>query len=292
MVDQILDVLQDGRVLISDGALGTMLQGMGLPPGLMPELWNTENPEALRKVHRAYLDAGAQVLTANTFGANRLRLGAIGAADRAAELTRRGIALAREVAGSQAWIAASIGPTGEILEPYGSLTVSQAEDTYAEQVMAAYEAGADVLLLETHHTIEEACAAVRVAKSNTPLPVFCTFAFDARGRTMMGARPQNIATALEQAGVDAMGANCGDGPLAIVAALEGFRTATTLPLIAQSNAGVPQLGDEAGTVWDVTPDQMAAHAGAFVSLGARIVGGCCGTGPEHIARIAEALRAP
>ncbi|MHB1296431.1 MAG: homocysteine S-methyltransferase family protein [Anaerolineae bacterium] len=287
---EILDALRGGDVVIGDGALGTMLQSMGLPAGMMPELWNAENPEALRTVHRAYRDAGAQILTANTFGANRLRLRAIDAAGRAAELTRRGIELAREAAEGRAWVAASIGPTGEILEPYGTLSVSAAEDAYGEQVAAAFEAGADILLLETHHTIEEACAGVRMAKSLTPLPVFCSFAFNARGRTMMGAGPQAIAAEVEQAGADAVGANCGDGPLAIVAALEGFRTATTLPLIAQSNAGIPQLRDEAGTVWDVTPEQLAEHARTFVSLGARMVGGCCGTGPAHIARMAEALR--
>jgi 5-methyltetrahydrofolate--homocysteine methyltransferase len=290
MRESILDVLRRGELIISDGAMGTMLQARGLAGGVMPELWNAQRPEVILAVHQAYLEAGAQIATANTFGGNRLRLAEAGLADRSAELVRLGVSLAREAVGDGAWVAGSVGPTGQILEPYGTLTVSAAEEAYAEQVVALAEAGVDLILLETHHDSAEAACAIRMVKAHTGLPVFCTFAFDARGRTMMGLRSADAATHAEQAGTDVVGANCGAGPAAVVAALQGMRDVTRLPLMAQANAGVPRMGESDRTVWDVTPAQMGEQAQTFVSLGARIIGGCCGTGPEHIAAIAAALR--
>jgi 5-methyltetrahydrofolate--homocysteine methyltransferase len=289
MRESIVDVLKRGGLVISDGALGTMLHAKGLPGGVMPEAWNLENPEAVRQVHRAYVEAGAQSITANTFGGNRFRLRDGGLADRLVEVNQRGIALAREVVGDGAWVAASIGPTGHLMDPLGDLTVADAEALYGEQITAVAEAGADLILLETHHDIEEICCAIRMAKAHTNLPVFCSFAFNAKGRTMMGLRPDAAARRVREEGGDAVGANCGDGPAAILAALEKMRDATDLPLIAQSNAGIPQVGAAHETIWDVTPTQMATHALAFVSLGARFVGGCCGANPAHIAAIVAAL---
>jgi 5-methyltetrahydrofolate--homocysteine methyltransferase len=282
--------LTEGEIILGDGALGTMLQAQGLPPGTMPELWNAENPQGVQAVHSAYLAAGAQFITTNTFGGNRLRLADAGLGERVVELSRRGVELAREAVGEQAWLAASVGPTGKLMEPFGELSVALAEEVYAEQVAALADAGADLMLIETMNDIEEACAAVRAARAATALPVFCTLAFNARGRTMMGLRPDDAARRIEEAGGDAVGANCGEGPQAVVVALEAMRPATTLPLIAQANAGVPRMGEHAQAEWDVTPEQMAEHVLGFVALGARIVGGCCGTGPEHIAAIAAALR--
>ena len=276
-------------VILGDGAMGSSLIARGVVPGLPPEVWNKERPAAVQEVHRAYVEAGARFLTTNTLGSNRLLLGEVGLAKCSAELTRRGARLAREVAGDDVWVAGSVGPTGQLMDPYGPLSVPQAEELFAEQALALAEGGADFILIETHHDIEEACCALRAARQHTGLPVFCTFAFDARGRTMMGLRAGEAARRIEEAGGDAVGANCGQGPAAILAALEGMAGATSLPLIAQANAGIPQVGEGSQTVWDVTPAQMVEHARAFVSLGARIVGGCCGTGPEHIAAIAAAL---
>jgi 5-methyltetrahydrofolate--homocysteine methyltransferase len=289
MKESIVDTLSK-RVLVADGAMGTMLQAYDLPAGTLPELWNVEHPEVILAIHRAYRQAGAEIITANTFGGNRLRLAEAGLAEQSVELTQRGVALAREVAGDGAWVAGDVGPTGQILEPYGNLTVGQAEDAYAEQVVALAQAGADLLLIETEQDIEEACCAVRMARAHTHLPVFCTFAFNAKGRTMMGLRPGDAAMRAQEAGAHGVGANCGEGPLAIIAALEGMRAVTQLPLVAQTNAGVPQMGTGARTIWDVTPEQMAEHVHRFAALGARIIGGCCGTTPAHIAAIAAALR--
>jgi 5-methyltetrahydrofolate--homocysteine methyltransferase len=291
MRESILEALRRGELLICDGAMGTMLQAHHLPAGTMPELWNAEHPEVLLAIHRAYLAAGAQIITTNTFGGNRLRLAEAGLAARCAELNRLGVELAREAAGEAAWVAGDVGPTGQLLEPLGPLTLAQAEEVFTEQVTALAEAGADLILIETQHTIEEACAAVRMARAHTSLPVFCTFAFNAKGRTMMGLRPADAAREVEQAGGHVVGANCGEGPAAIIAALEGMRGATSLPLMAQANAGIPHVAEGQGTVWDVTPEQLAEHACTFRALGARVIGGCCGTRPEHIAAIRTALRA-
>lgn len=288
--ESILDVLRRGEIVIADGAFGTMLQAQGLPPGTLPETWNADHPDAVLAVHSAYLAAGAQVMTANTLGGNRFRAAEAGLLDRLAELNRLGIALARQAGGAQAWVAADIGPTGKLLEPYGDLPIADAEAAYAEQIEIVAEAGADVILMETYIDIEEACCAIRAAKAHCSLPVFCSFAFNAKGRTLMGGRAADAARRAEEAGADAVGANCGDGPQAVLAALAAMREATSLPLIAQANAGIPQIGEGSRTVWDVTPEQMAEHAKQFVALGARLVGGCCGTNPQFIAAIAAALK--
>jgi len=290
MRENILAALHRGDIVIGDGAMGTMLQARGLPGGTMPELWNLEHPEVVLAVHQAYLDAGAQIVTTNTFGGNRLRMGEAGLAGRGAELTRLGASLAHRAAGDRAWVAGSVGPTGQLLKPYGTLTASLAEQIFAEQIEALASGGADLILIETQHDIEEALCAVRAAKANTDLPVFCTFAFGASGRTMMGLGPDEAATRAQDAGADVVGANCGQGPAAIVAGLEGMREATSLPLMAQSNAGTPQMNQDGDPVWDVVPEDIVEHVRAFISLGAQVVGGCCGTGPEHIAAIVAAFR--
>lgn len=290
MRESIQEALTRGGVIVCDGAMGTQLQARGLPAGVISEAWNDERPEVIRQVLREYLEAGAQILTANTFGANRLRLRNSALAGRAAELARLGVRLAREVAGNQAWVAGDVGPTGEILEPFGPLSVAEAEEAYAEQAEALSEAGADLILVETQHDLEEASCAVRAAKQHTTLPVFCTFAFNGKGRTMMGLRPELAAQRALELGADAVGTNCGDGPAAILVALREMRGASSLPLIAQSNAGLPQLSAGGQASWDVTAEQMAEYARQYVELGARIIGGCCGTAPSHIAAIAAALR--
>ena len=290
MRENILEALARGEMIVGDGAFGTMLQAKGLPPGTIPEQWNRDNPEAVTSVHQSYLLAGAQILTANTFGGNRPRLQDAGLADDLEELNRLGIALAKGVAGDEAWVGASIGPTGQMLEPYGTLSLADAESIYAEQVAIVAEAGAHVLLLETHHAIEEACAAIRMAKRETTLPVFCTFAFNSKGRTMMGLSPEDAAKQAEEAGADVVGANCGEGPEAIRAALEGMRKVTGLPLMAQANAGIPRADARGQGVWDVTSEEMVEHVRTYISLGARVVGGCCGTDPTFIASMVAALR--
>jgi 5-methyltetrahydrofolate--homocysteine methyltransferase len=286
----VLDALREGEIVIGDGGLGTLLQASGLPAGTIPEAWNAERPDVVRAAHQAYLDAGSQIITTNTFGGNHYRLADAGLEDRLEELNRLGVELAREVVGERAWLGGSVGPTGQLLEPYGTLSLQRAEAVYARQIEILAEAGVDLILVETQHDIEEACAAIRMAKAHTDLPVSAGFAFDARGRTMMGLTPQDAARRVEEAGADIVGANCGEGPEAIARALEGMREATDLPLLAQSNAGVPKTDADGNAVWDVMPEEMAEQAERFVALGARVIGGCCGSGPNHIRAIIRKLK--
>jgi len=279
------------HILVADGALGTYLQSQGLPPGTPPELWNIEQPEIVRSLHRAYLSAGAEILTTNTFGGNRLRLPAEINGHPLGELVRRGVQLAREVAGDVAWVAGSMGPTGRLLEPLGDLSCDEAEDAFAEEAAILAEAGADLILIETMSDVLEARSALLGARRATDLPVLVTFAFDHSGRTMMGASAEEVSREMQALGATATGANCGQGPEAVVVALQQMARACSLPLIAQPNAGLPRLQATGETTWDSTPDEFAERARILIGLGARIVGACCGSTPAHIVAIRAAVDA-
>ena len=279
------------NILVADGALGTYLQAQGLPAGTPPELWNAEQPEMVRSLHRAYLAAGAQILTTNTFGGNRLRLPADISGYRLLDLVRRGVELARQVAGDAAWVAGGIGPTGKLLEPLGDLSCERAEDAYAEQAAIMAEAGADLILIETMSDVLEARAALLGAQRATQLPVFVTFAFNGNGRTMMGTTAEEACREMQALGATATGANCGAGPAAVAVALGQMRQACSLPLIAQPNAGLPHLLASGETTWDHTPDEFAEQVPMLVGLGARVVGACCGSTPAHILAIKAAVQA-
>ncbi len=285
----ILSRLCPPSILVADGAIGTYLQAQGLPPGAPPELWNVAEPEMVRTMHEAYLAAGAQILTTNTFGGSRLRLPATLAGHAREEVVRRGVELARQAAGDVAWVAGSMGPSGRLLEPLGDLRCEEAEDAYAEQAAIMAEAGADLIMVETMSDVLEARAALRGAQRATGLPVFVTFAFDATGTTMMGVTADVAAREVQTLGAAATGANCGQGLEGVVAAMQHMRRATTLPLIAQPNAGMPQLEASGATVWDSTPDEFAEAARTLIDLGAAVVGACCGSTPAHILAIRAAV---
>lgn len=289
MLESMLAVLQRGEKIVGDGAMGTTLHKLGLMAGTLPELWNVENPQAIITVHRDYLAAGAQFITSNTLNCNRPMMHESGLYDRRLELARAGARLAIQTAAGRAWVGASIGPTGQLLEPLGLLTIAELEVDFREQVEIFAQEGVDFIKLETHQDIEEACAAVRMAKQHTNLPVWCTFAFNSRGRTLMGLRAADAAQRLEAESADIVGANCGDGPAAIEAALRAMRPVTSLPLAAQANAGIPHLGEHGSTDWDVSPAEMAEHIRTFITLGAQVFAGCCGTSPEFISAIYRAV---
>jgi 5-methyltetrahydrofolate--homocysteine methyltransferase len=282
MVERILSVLQRGEKIVGDGAMGTTLHELGLQAGTLPELWNVENPQAIMNVHRDYLSAGAQFITSNTLNCNRPMMRESRLLERRLELARAGARLAIQVAAGRAWVGASIGPTGQLLEPLGDLTIAELEEDFREQVVVFEQEGVDFIKLETHQDLEEACAGVRMTKQYTSLPVWCTFAFNKHGRTLMGLRAADAAQRLASEGADIVGANCGEGPAAIEAALRAMRPVTSLPLAAQSNAGIPHLGEHGSTDWDVNPVEMAVHIRTFISLGAQLLSGCCGTNPEFI----------
>jgi len=282
--------LQSGQLLIADGAAGTMLQSMGLKPGQPPELWNVENPMAVRSLHRAYLASGSQVILTNTFGGNGVRLRRSGLLDRLAELNRAGAALARAEAAGRAYVAGDIGPTGELLKPYGPLEYADAVESFRAQAAALVEGGVDLLWIETMSDVKEAQAALAAVQAVTDLPVFCSLSFGKRARTIMGTSPAQAAEALWPLGLAAIGANCGEGLDVIFPVLTEMRAA--LPdaaLIAKPNAGMPRL-EQGRTVYDLGPEDFAARAPEIVALGARVIGACCGSSPAHIAALAARLR--
>jgi 5-methyltetrahydrofolate--homocysteine methyltransferase len=290
-MNRLATLVGDGPVLV-DGGMGTLLQDRGLDDGGSGELWNVERPEAVRACHEAYARAGARLLTTNTFGGSRPRLQMHGLEDRVHELNEAAAAIARTVADEHgALVAGDLGPTGELLAPLGTMTPAEAEEIFAEQLRGLAAGGIDVVLIETMSDLAEVAAAVAAARSVVPdLPVIATLSFDTNLRTMMGVRPGDAVTALAEAGVDAVGANCGRGPEemeAIAAQLAEARPAGLL-LVAQSNAGLPQVvGDH--FEYDKSPADLAAHARRLREIGIDVIGACCGSTPEHIAAMSAAV---
>jgi len=290
-MEDILSRLKSERVIVADGAMGTMLQAAGLPIGASPEGWLLENPDAVRDVQSAYVEAGSDLILTCTFGGTRTRLERAGLADRVAEINRRAVEIAREAADGKAYVGGDIGPLGELLAPLGTIAYEQAVEIFAEQAAPLAEAGVDVLYIETMSDLNEARAAVEGAQRvASGIPVTATLSFERGGRTNMGVRPEQAAEALLEMGVDALGANCG----ATLEMTEGavarmHEVAPQAILIAKPNAGLPRMVNRE-TVYDASPEDMADYARRFVALGARIVGGCCGSTPAHIAAIAQAVR--
>lgn len=286
-----LNELLAGR-RVCDGGYGWLLQERGPPPGEVAESWNLTNAEAIAALQEEYAASGAQLLTTNSFGGTRLRLAADGLADQVVEINRAAAAIARGVADRHgALVAGCVGPTGELLEPIGALSVADAEAAFAEQIGALRDGGADLVLIETMSDLAEAEAALRAAQRVAPdLPVIVTMSFDTNLHTMMGVSPTAAVTALSAAGADAIGANCGRGPdemEQIAAELAAARQGDVL-LIAQSNAGLPRV-DGDGFAYDVDPEGMAEHALRLRSAGIDLVGGCCGSSPAHLQAISAAL---
>lgn len=283
---RLMELILRGPVL-GDGAMGTMLQSEGMTGGICPELWNVENPEAVRRVHAAYVAAGSQMISTNTFGGSRLKLAAYGLEHRVSDLNSAGVRLAKEIAGSDHLVVASIGPTGKFLEPLGDLTFEEAVRVFAEQASAQAEAGADALLMETFSDLQELKSAL-AGGIMTGLPCICTMAFDTGGRTMMGIDPVSAAKGLAEAGASVVGANCGIGPGGMIEVIRQMREATDLPVMAQPNAGVPRIVG-GNVVFDATPEDLGKFARQCKAIGVNLIGGCCGSTPTHIRAMADAL---
>jgi 5-methyltetrahydrofolate--homocysteine methyltransferase len=287
-----LERLERGDVLIADGATGTTCQRMGLPLGVAPEEWVLTEPERILELHRGFAEAGSDIVLTCNFGGTGLRLADGPFAGRARELNRRAAELAREAVGNGVLVAGSLGPTGQLCEPLGTLTHDEAADSYAEQAEALAEGGADLLVLETMFCPNEAGAAVDGVRRASDLPFVLAFSFDRGTRTMMGTTTAEVVALAVEQGAAAVGANCGTS-LEAMSAIVGELAAAApgLPLWVKPNAGLPRMtGDSA--VYDVTPEQLGEAARAYVEAGARIVGGCCGSTPEHVRAIAEAVRRP
>jgi 5-methyltetrahydrofolate--homocysteine methyltransferase len=293
-VNRLAALLGDRRPVLLDGGMGTLLQDSGLEDGAPGELWNLENPDAIRAAHTAYADAGARILTTNTFGGTRPRLDMHGLGDRLREVNRTAAQVARSVAdGRGLLVAGDLGPTGELLAPLGTMLPEEAQALFAEQLDGLVEGGIDLVLVETLSDLAEADAALAAAREVVPdLPVVVTMSFDTNLRTMMGVRPADAVAHLAAAGADAVGANCGRGPeeMETIAAEMVAARPEGLLLVAQSNAGFPRVvGDR--FEYDATADDLAAHADRLAAHGIDLVGGCCGSTPAHIASMASVLAA-
>jgi 5-methyltetrahydrofolate--homocysteine methyltransferase len=253
------------------------------------EAWVLERPEEIVRLHRAYLEAGSQIILTSTFGGSSARLDAAGLDLQVTEVNRQAAELARQAAGDDQYVAGDIGPTGEMMPPLGTLTYEAAAEMFAEQARALAAGGVDAIWIETMSDLREAKAAVTGAQDGCSLPIFCTFSFDAHGRTSMGVTPEQAAEAVAALGARATGANCGQAPEELLEILPLMKAAApNTYLIAKPNAGIPRLVKRQ-VVYDATPEQMAELSMRYVELGASVVGACCGSSPAHIVAIAQAV---
>ncbi len=271
-------ILRDDKVYFFDGGYGSLLQSRGLPAGLSPELWAMKEPNIIRGVHQEYVDAGANILTTNTFGGSRFKLGAD--ADPYT-LNKMMTEIAREVAGENAFVGASIGPTGHFVEPLGELTFRELVEVFKEQIKGCVDGGADLILGETHFDLAEAKAVVVAARQVCDLPVAMSMTFEGDA-SLTGTSPQTFVDTMQNMGVELIGTNCSAGPEQMRETLKAWAPRLETPTFAEANAGLPELDDDGNTCFRLPPEPFAEQACKFVDLGAKFIGGCCGTTPDHI----------
>ena len=291
--NRLFDQLETKGLLLGDGAMGTMLQRAGLTDGGAPELWNVARPDAVRAIYQGYADAGSDIITTNSFGGTRYRLKLHHLQDRVFELNQAAASLARAVAGDDKLVAGSIGPTGELMEPLGTMTMDEARAAFAEQAAGLAAGGVDFFLVETMSSLDEVQAAVEGARQSSDLPVVVTMTFDTNFHTMMGVSPAQAVRTLAGWGVTVIGANCGNGPAEIERIMWEMAQARPegVVLMAQSNAGLPRWSS--GEIsYDGTPPVMADYTQRMRALGVRVIGACCGSTPEHLAAMRAALDGP
>ncbi len=287
----IQDVLNaEPHPAVFDGAMGTMLQSLGLKPGALTETMNTENPEAVLSVHKAYIDAGADVITSNSFSTNKIKLAPYGM--DAEEEMYRAVTLAKKAAESsdrRIFVAADIGPTGKLMPPLGDFSLEEAVEAFKPSVIGAERAGADIIFFETFSDLYEAKAAILAARENSSLPVAVSLTFDESGRTLTGADAKTVAIYLSSLKVDAVGINCGLGPDAMEPIAADIVRYSGLPVIVNANAGLPKIDENGKTYFDVPPERFYTFAKTLAESGVTCAGGCCGTGPEYIRRVSDAM---
>jgi 5-methyltetrahydrofolate--homocysteine methyltransferase len=287
-----LDRLNEGQILVSDGATGTNLQQQGLPVGAAAETWVLENPEAIQSLNRAFVEAGSDILLTCTFGGTKIRLSASNLEGHFEAVNRKAVEITRQAAqGGEALVAGSIGPTGHMLAPLGTVSVEEAEENFRDQARLLVEGGVDLIVIETQFDINEALAAVRGVRSVVGgIPLVCSFSYDRGARTMMGVSPADMASHLGTAEVDVLGINCGRSLDENLDALTQLQAVTEKPIWFKPNAGLPETDDEGKPTYSVSPSEMGALASAWIEAGAQILGGCCGTSPAHLAAIARVVK--
>ena len=281
----ILNKLTDKHILLSDGAWGTFLQASGLKPGECPELWNVTRRDDVLRIAKAYVEAGSDIIETNSFGGSIFKLSQYGLGDRVSELNKAAAEISREAAGNTIHVAGSIGPTGKMLI-MGDVTEEELYNAFREQSLALEAGGADIIIIETMSAPDEASLAVKAARENTTCTVIATMTFerspDGEYHTMMGASPAEMVSAMKEAGAHIVGSNCGNGIEDMTGIVKEIRrTDSHIPVMIQANAGIPELID-GKTVFRESPVMMASYVPALIEAGANIIGGCCGTTPEHI----------
>jgi 5-methyltetrahydrofolate--homocysteine methyltransferase len=293
-MNRFLERLNAGEVLVADGATGSNLQKMGLKPGRPPEDLIIDNPEVILKLAGSFVEAGSDIILTCTFGGTRMRMKDSKYQDRTPEVNIRAAELARKAASlrSSVLVAGSMGPVGALIKPYGPLEAEDVKATFAEQAKALAEGGVDLLLIETMFAFEETTAAFEGARSVTDLPIVVSFSYDRGTRSMMGVKPGDVIRRYSEMGATLVGANCGTTLENMEAVVKEYAaTVPNFPLWVKPNAGVPRMDIETEQgVYDMSPEDMAAYALKYVELGARVVGGCCGNTPGHVAAMAKAVK--
>ena len=278
--DRLRAAIEGTGHLLFDGGMGTMLQAAGMKAGALPELLNFEEPQVIADIQRQYVEAGCDVITSNTFGANAHKLD--GAAT-VADVFAAAVACARE-AGAR-YVAGDIGPIGALLRPLGTLSFDEAYDLFAEEVRAGVDAGVDLFIIETMTDLAEIKAAVLACRENSDLPVFATMTFEEDGRTFLGTSPEVAAITLDAIGADVLGINCSQGPAELRGLAARMLTVTDKPVMVQANAGLPHVDDDGNTVFDIQAPEYAQAVAGMIEDGVNVVGGCCGTTPTHMAAL-------
>lgn len=292
-MNKFLERLNAGEVFVADGATGTNLQKMGLKAGVAPEDLVIDNPELLLELANRFVQAGSDIILTCTFGGTRLRMKESKYVERCVEVNLRAAELARKAASARSGVlvAGSIGPTGALMKPLGPLSAEDAFAAYAEQAKALAEGGVDLLVIETMFALDETGAAFDAARSVTDLPIVVSFSYDRGVRTMMGLKPTQAIKTFMEKGAAAVGANCGTTLENMEKIIQEYATAAPgLPLWAKPNAGLPRTDENNNAIYDLTPEEMGVAALRNIAAGARIVGGCCGSSPEHVAGIAQAVK--
>jgi len=288
----ILDEIKLNKVLLSDGALGTILQSKGLKPGECPELWNITHRSEVKQIAESYLQAGSDIISTNSFGASRIKLSQYGLGESTSEINHAAAAICREAAGNDKHVAGSIGPTGKMLL-MGDVTEEELFEAFSEQSIALEKGGADIIIVETMSAADEASLAVKAARASTSCTVIITMTFskDMNGsyHTMMGVSPEEMVISMKEAGAHIIGSNCGNGIREMIDIVRNIRSVDKwIPVMIQANAGIPELID-GRTVFRESPEMMASCVPELIKSGVNIIGGCCGTTPSHIMEIGKAI---
>jgi 5-methyltetrahydrofolate--homocysteine methyltransferase len=291
-MEDILKRLRQGDVIVGDGSLGTLLMQRGLQHGNAPEEFNLTKPHVLEEIASHYLKAGAEIITTNTFGASPLRLQHYSLEEKMEAMNRAAVEIVRKAVGNKAYVSASVGPTSRMIKPLGNTGPEEIALCFERQIAVLLAAGADLICIETMTDLREASLAVKAARSlDSKIPIIATMTFGKTPRgyfTIMGTSIEDAAVKLENAGADSVGSNCGSGMEIMVEIARGFRQHTRLPITIQGNAGLP-VATENGLTYPETPDFFAAKTVELLDLGVQIIGGCCGSGPEHIRAIRKTV---